>query len=105
MSDMRKYAASFILDMRGRTDTVDAVIEKLSTIVTDLGGQVSSVENFGQKNFERVADRKFTGGIYIQMMVEGIPTIVDGIRSKLRLDKTVNRILIESVGKNHAVVQ
>jgi ribosomal protein S6 len=98
MDELRKYAASFILDMRGCTDTVDAVIGRLSTIVADLGGTVSSVENLGHRTFERTTDRKFTGGIYVQILLEGLPAMVGEIRSKLRLDKTINRMLIESVG-------
>jgi ribosomal protein S6 len=96
MSNVRKYAASFIVDMRCCTESVDDVIKKLSAIVTDFGGQVLGMENIGQKNFERVADKKFRSGIYLRMALEGEPTIVEWIRSKLRLDKTINRILIEA---------
>jgi small subunit ribosomal protein S6 len=97
MSDLRKYIASFIFDMRGCANTVDSIIEKLSGIISSLGGQTSSVRNLGQKNFERVANRKFSSGIYVQISFEGKPSIVDEIKSKLKLDNTINRILIESV--------
>jgi small subunit ribosomal protein S6 len=97
MRDKRKYVANFILDMRGCSDSVDAVIGKLSGVIGTLGGEVSSVENLGQKNFERVANRKVSSGIYIQIAFEGDPSVANGIKSKLRLDKTINRILIESV--------
>jgi small subunit ribosomal protein S6 len=97
MNDEKEYAASFILDMRGCTETVDFIIQKLSRIIVDLGGQVSQVENLGQKNFERVANRKFSSGIYLKISFSGPSGVVEGIRSKLKLDKTINRILIESV--------
>jgi ribosomal protein S6 len=98
MSDTRKYIGSFILDMRGLTDTVDDVTRRLSGIITDSNGEVFSVENLGQKNFERVTDRNFPRGIYVQISFAGAPSIVEGIKSKLRLDKVINRILIESAG-------
>ncbi|MDR2603290.1 MAG: 30S ribosomal protein S6 [Puniceicoccales bacterium] len=96
MSDVRKYIASFILDMRGCLDTVDMIVERLSVIITDLGGKIATVKNLGQKNFERVANKSFPGGIYVQFSFEGVPSIVEGIKSRLRLDKTINRILVES---------
>jgi small subunit ribosomal protein S6 len=96
MSDARKYTASFILDMRGCTDTVDTVVGRLSGIITDLGGEIAAVENLGQKNFERVVNKSFPSGIYVQFLFEGAPSIVEGIKSRLRLDKTINRILVES---------
>ncbi|MDR0742058.1 MAG: 30S ribosomal protein S6 [Puniceicoccales bacterium] len=98
MSDIRKYTASFILDMRGCTDTVDTVVGRLSGIITDFGGKIAAVENLGQKNFERVVNKNFPSGIYVQFLFEGVPTIVEGIKSRLRLDKTINRILVESTG-------
>ncbi|MDR1595815.1 MAG: 30S ribosomal protein S6 [Puniceicoccales bacterium] len=97
MGDTRKYAASFVLDMRGCTDTVDTVIGKLSSVITSLGGEISATENLGQKRFERKIDRSFPSGVYVQILFAGAPKIVDGIKSKLRLDKTINRVLVESV--------
>ncbi|MDR1401773.1 MAG: 30S ribosomal protein S6 [Puniceicoccales bacterium] len=96
MSDLRRYTASFIFDMRGCTSTVDAIVEKLSGIISSLGGQTSSIKNLGQKNFERVANRKFSSGIYIQISFEGKSNIVSEMKSKLRLDNTINRILVEA---------
>ncbi|MDR2779332.1 MAG: 30S ribosomal protein S6 [Puniceicoccales bacterium] len=93
---MRKYTASFILDMRGCPDTVDAVMKRLSGIITDLGGKIEAAENLGQKNFERVVNKNFPSGMYVQFLFEGVPSIAEGIRAKLRLDKTINRLLIES---------
>ncbi|MDR1413448.1 MAG: 30S ribosomal protein S6 [Puniceicoccales bacterium] len=97
MSNLRKYTGSFIFDMRGCANTVDSIIEKLSGLISSLGGQTSSIKNLGQKNFERVANRHFSNGIYVQISFEGKPTIVDEIKSKLRLDNTINRILIEAI--------
>jgi ribosomal protein S6 len=83
--------------MRGCADTVDTIVSRLSGVVTDLGGQVSGTENLGQMRFERVTDRNFSSGMYVQIAFDGPPQIVDGIKSKLRLDKKINRVFIESV--------
>lgn len=95
MEEIREYTASFILDMRGNTDTVDSVKDRLVALISELGGQISNVENLGQKDFERVADKKFSNGIYLQIMFSGLASIPEKIRSKLQLDRTINRIFIE----------
>jgi ribosomal protein S6 len=83
--------------MRGCVETVDAVIGRLSGVIIGLGGEIFAAENLGQKKFERVTNRSFPSGMYVQILFDGAPTIVDGIKSKLKLDKTINRILVESV--------
>lgn len=95
MRELRKYTASFILDMRGCTDTVEMVMDRLANLVVELGGKVSEKINLGQKMFERTRSKNFQNGLYIQIKFEGEPSICEGIKSKLKLDKIINRILIE----------
>ena len=97
MNETRKYAASFILDMRDTTEGLEAVIERLSNAISEIGGNVTEVKNLGQKDFERVADRKFSNGIYVQIMFEGASNMPADLKTKLSLDKTINRVLIEVV--------
>lgn len=88
------YKATFILDTRGYNEPVETLIEKLKSVVESADCKISAVENLGQKTFVRTVDRKFPAGIYIQMTFEGPATANNIIKEKLRLDKTVNRILI-----------
>lgn len=96
MGEDRKYTASFILDMRGVSEPVDDVVKRLSGVVTELDGKVLGVENLGQKNFARVANRKFSNGIYLQIKFSGKSSIPEKIKSKLKLDKVINQVMIES---------
>jgi len=92
----KKYKATFILDTRGYSESVESLIEKLKSVVESANAKITAVENLGQKTFVRTTDRKFPAGIYVQIEFEGPPTANSAIKEKLRLDKTVNRILIES---------
>jgi ribosomal protein S6 len=83
--------------MRGCTDSVDAVASRLSETVVALGGEVEAVNNLGNMNFERTADKNFTSGTYLQLLLNGSPQLAGDIKLKLKLDKVINRILIESV--------
>ncbi len=91
-----KYKATFILDTRGYSEPVETLVEKLKGIIESVGGKVDSVENLGQKAFARTTDRAFPAGIYVEIAFEGESTLPAQIKEKLRLDKTVNRVLILS---------
>ena len=90
----KKYKATFILDTRGYNDPVETLIEKLKGVIESAECKISGVQNLGQKTFARAADRKFPAGIYVEFKYEGPNTANAVIQEKLRLDKTVDRVLI-----------
>ena len=90
----KKYKATFILDTRGYNDPVETLIEKIKGVVESANCKVLSVENLGQKTFARTTDRAFPAGIYVEIVFEGPTTANNTIKEKLRLDKTVNRVLV-----------
>ena len=92
----RAYRASLILDLRGSTDAPDTVIERLKDILKSLDCKVTEAENLGQKEFSRVVDRKFPSGLYVQFHFEGPVKTPTAFREKLRLDRTVNRLLVQA---------
>jgi len=92
-----KYSATFILDTRGYEDSVESLVEKLKQLVETVGGKVSDVENLGQKAFARVTDRKFPSGIYVRINYEGPATSVAELNEKLRLDKNIDRVMVQTL--------
>jgi hypothetical protein len=62
----RNYRATFILDNRGKEDTIDQIIDGVKKVIAELQGEVTAVENIGKKDFARVTDKKLTGGAYVQ---------------------------------------
>ena len=91
------YRASVILDLRGYTEPTETAIAKLTDTVKAVSGTVSEVKNLGQKDFIRVTDRKNPNGTYVQIDFTGPSTAPVAFREKLRLEKTVKRILVQSV--------
>lgn len=91
------YRASVILDLRGYTEPTETVIAKLTDTVKAVAGTVTEVKNLGQKDFVRITDRKNPNGTYVQIAFSAPATAPLAFREKLRLDKTVKRILIQSV--------
>lgn len=92
----RPYRATFILDLRNYSEPVETLIEKLKETVTSVEGTVDAVENLGQKEFARITDRNRPTGIYIQLDFSGSGSVPAALKEKFRLDKTVDRILIQS---------
>ena len=90
----KKYKATFILDTRGYNEPVETLIENIKGVVESANCKILSVENLGQTTFARTTDRSFPAGIYIEVEFEGPATSNSVIKEKLRLDKTVNRVLV-----------
>ncbi len=95
----RKYKATFILDTRGYKEPVETIIEKIKAVIVEVGGATTNEVNHGQREFVRVTDRKFPTGIYVEFDINAPATAPDAIKDKFKLDKTINRVLIQSNDK------
>lgn len=93
----RPYRVSLILDLRGSAESPDVAIDRLKDILKSIDCKVTEVENLGQREFSRAVDRKFLSGLYVQINFEGPVTAPAAFAEKLRLDRTVDRILVQSV--------
>ncbi len=96
MEDKRNYRASFILDLRGYNDPLETIFDKLKNVISSLGGEINDFKNLGQKEFEYAVDRKYTSGMYVQLLFSALSNVPAAIKEKLKLDKTINRIFIEA---------
>ncbi len=96
MNDKRNYRASFILDLRGYSDPMETIFDKLKNLIVSLGGEISDFRDLGQKDFQYAVDKKYTNGMYIQILFSSLSNVPAAIKEKLKLDKTINRIFIEA---------
>ena len=92
----KQYRATMILDTRNYQDSIEALTDSIKTRFVEVGANIEHVNNLGQFQFERVVNRKFPAGIYLQIEFSGETSVPDAIKSKFQLDHTINRILIES---------
>ncbi|MGF1483418.1 MAG: 30S ribosomal protein S6 [Opitutales bacterium] len=92
------YRANFILDTRNHKDSVESLISRLSDVITSLGGEVKKVDDLGQKDFTRITDRRFPAGMYVQYTFEGPTTAPSQLQERIRLDRTVDRVMVQRLG-------
>jgi small subunit ribosomal protein S6 len=95
-SNTRNYRASFILDNRGREETIDQIVDGVKKVIAEVNGEVTAVENIGKKDFARVTDKKLTGAHYVHINFTAPPEGPKNLREKLRLNGSVYRTFIQS---------
>ncbi len=92
----RNYRATFILDNRGKEDSVEQIIDGVKNDILATQGEISAVENLGRRDFSRVTDAKLTSGIYVQVDFVAPAEAPAAIKERLRLNNTVYRTHIQS---------
>ena len=93
----RNYRATFILDNRGKEDSVEQIIDGVKKEISAVHGDVTAVENLGRKEFVRVTDKKFPGGTYVHISFSAPLEGPAQLRERLRLNQSVYRTFIETV--------
>lgn len=91
----RNYRATFILDNRGKEDSIDQIIDGVKKEIAALQGEVTSVENLGRREFARKTDAKFPGGVYVAVAFSAPAGAAAQLHERLRLNDSVYRTLIE----------
>ncbi len=91
----RNYRATFILDNRGKEDSIETIIEGVKKDIAAVQGEVTAVDNIGKKDFARVTDRKLTGAAYVHVNFSAPPEGPAQLRERLRLNGSVYRTFIQ----------
>ena len=92
----RNYRATFILDNRGKEESVDQLIDGVKKEIAAVQGEVSGVENIGKKDFVRVTDKKLTGATYVHVNFAAPPEAPAQLIERLRLNNSVYRTFVQS---------
>jgi len=92
----RNYRATFILDNRGKEESVDQILDGVKKVIVDLQGDVTAVENIGKKDFVRVTDKKLTGATYVHVNFAAPAASPAELIERLRLNSSVYRTFIQS---------
>lgn len=93
----RNYRATFILDNRGKEESIDQIVDGVKQDIAAVKGEVTAVENLGKKDFARVTDKKLTGASYVQIAFAGPAEAPAQLRERLRLNNSVYRTFIQTV--------
>lgn len=92
----RNYKATFILDNRGKEDSVDQIIEGVKQEISAVQGEITAVDNIGRRDFARMTDDKFPGGVYVQVNFSAPAAAPSKLHERLRLNSSVYRAVVES---------
>ncbi len=93
----RNYRATFILDNRGKEDSIDQIIEGVKQDINAVAGEITAVENLGRRDFIRVTDKKLTGGTYVQVAFAAPAAGPGQLKERLRLNQSVYRTFVQSL--------
>ncbi len=93
----RNYRATFILDNRGKEDSIEQLIDGVKNEIAAVNGQVTSVENLGKRDFTRVTDKKLTGANYVQITFSAPAATPAQLKERLRLNGSVYRTFVQAV--------
>ncbi len=92
----RNYKATFILDNRGKEDSVEQIIEGVKKEIAAVQGDVTAVENVGRREFARKTDDKFPGGVYVNVAFSAPAGAPAQLHERLRLNESVYRALVQN---------
>lgn len=90
---MKRYEGLFILETAGKEEGIKDVIDKISAEITTAGGKVETVQKMDRKNFSRVADKKHTGGFYVNIIFESEPDAIEQLRHRFAMNSDVFRVM------------
>ena len=90
---MRKYEIMYILKADLEEEARKAEIEKLHSIITNNGGEVTHVDEWGLREFAYPIDDMLKG-YYMVLKVTADQKALDEFRRLTKIDQNVVRILI-----------
>jgi small subunit ribosomal protein S6 len=90
---VKRYEGLFILNISGKEEGIKETLDKVSADISAAGAKVETVQKMDKKSFSRVADKKFTGGFYANIIFNATPAVVAQLQSKFALNDEVFRVL------------
>lgn len=90
---MNKYELLFIIDNSAADEAKEAIIAKMSQLVTDNGGSVEKVDKWGAKKLAYPINFK-EDGYYVLMNFECEPALVAEMERQLRINDQVMRHMV-----------
>ncbi len=91
---MKQYEGLFILDTQDSAESVDAIVQALGVLIGKSGGKVVNEQKMDRRSFSRVANKKNSGGFYVNLVFEMEPGGLEEFRVVLRKHPEVYRVQI-----------
>ena len=91
---MKQYEALFILDTRDSAESVDTIIQAIGELIGKSQGKVLNEQKMDRRSFARVANKKISGGFYVNLAFEMEPGGLVEFRTAIRKRPEVFRVQI-----------
>ena len=85
-----RYEGLLVLDTQGKEETVKDVLERLEKDFEKEGAAVEQVQKLDKREFSYAAGH-LNSGYFANFIFEAEPTVLEKLRSKLKLDPEVYR--------------
>lgn len=92
----KNFKATVILDTRGRTETLDELVEGVKGEIAAVEGEVTGFESLGVREFMRPTERNYTAGPFVQIYFTAPADSNKHLLERMRLNRTVYTSMIES---------
>lgn len=93
---MNKYQLLFIIDNDIEDEAKDAVIDKFSNLIAELGGTVGMLDKWGTRKYAYPINFK-NEGYYVLMQFEATPDVPAEVDRQMRINDNVVRQLINKM--------
>lgn len=90
---MNKYQLLFIIDNDIEDEAKDAVIDKFSNLIAELGGTIGMLDKWGTRKYAYPINFK-NEGYYVLMQFEATPDVPAEVDRQMRINDNVVRQLI-----------
>lgn len=92
----RNYRATFVLDTRGVETSLEELAEAYRTLIASLtGGEVTFLEDQENRALARPARTGLDTAWILSFDFAGSPQAPSQLQEKVRLDRKVNRVMVE----------
>ena len=85
-----RYEGLIVLNVKGKEDSAQKIIERLEKEFTTEGAEVESVQKMDHRHFTYVAG-DLDSGYYVNFVIHAEPEALDRLKAKFKLDDDVYR--------------
>ena len=93
----KEYQATFILDTHKWREPIEALIEQVKSVITEMGAEIIEVNNMGLKSFSRFPRKEFVAGPYVSIRCKADTSFNKVLQERIGLNPNVNRVIVENV--------
>ena len=91
---MNKYECLYVIDAELNDEEIRASIEKFSGIVTDNGGEIEKVDEWGKRRLAYPINYK-TEGYYVLMLFAAPAELPAELQRNMKNDERIMRYVVE----------